>query len=111
MGVRRSQRGVVDQARRIFLRAYTRGTWGLPGGDYEGVAERLTAAGYPTTINDLKYARRQKNEPVEHAVPADAPGIADFVRDVLQMFPTFEWWRLTGCRVRLLEQTPQVIVA
>ena len=36
-GINRSaKKGVVDQARRLFIRAYRRRTWGLPGGDYKG---------------------------------------------------------------------------
>ena len=90
MGVRRSSGGVVDQARRVFLRAYVRGLWGLPGGDYKGIAEWLTAAGYPTSENDLKNAKRAK-DPVERAIPADAPGVADFVRTIQDRFPKFAW--------------------
>ena len=77
----------------MFLRAYARGWWGLPGGDYKGIAGWLTAAGYPTSESDLKNARRAK-DPLEHAIPAGAPGVADFVRTVRDRFPNFEWRRL-----------------
>ena len=93
MGVRRSKGGVVDQARRTLLRAYTRGLWGLPGGDYKETAEWLTAAGYPTRVSDLKNAKRAK-DPVGGAIPLDAPGIAEFVQTVRERFPNFKWPRL-----------------
>ncbi|MCZ6576635.1 MAG: hypothetical protein O6950_09365 [Gammaproteobacteria bacterium] len=109
-GVRRSQRGVADQARRTFLRAYTRGWWGLPGGQYKAVAGWLTSAGYPTSENDLKNAKRA-SDPVERAIPANAPGIADFVRTILDHFPNFEWHRLVDGEVRGLHEFPQVMAA
>jgi hypothetical protein len=47
-GVRRSKHGVVQQALRIFRKAYAKSRWGLPGKSYREAAERLTTAGYPT---------------------------------------------------------------
>ena len=105
LGIRRSKGGVVVQARRLFLRAYTRGWWGLPGGDYSDMADWLTAEGYPTSINDIKNAKRAK-APIDHAIPANAPGIAQFLDSVLGRFPTFEWRRLVDGKVRGLEEKP-----
>ena len=54
---------LVDQAKRMFLKAYALGLWGLEGKNYAEAAERLTEAGYPTSENDLKNAKRSKVAP------------------------------------------------
>jgi len=54
---------LVDQAKRMFLKAYAQGLWNLSGGDYANAAKRLTAAGYPTSANDLKNAKRSNVAP------------------------------------------------
>jgi hypothetical protein len=92
--VRRSAKGPVDQARRIVVRAYRHGRWGLPGRDYKAAAADLTDAGYPTTEQDFKNAGRAKGALPEQAIPADAPGVREFVRAVLTIWPEFEWRRL-----------------
>lgn len=56
--------------------------------------------GYPTSENDLKNAKRA-NDPVEHAIPANAPGVAGFVRTVRDRFPNFEWRRLVDGKIPL----------
>jgi hypothetical protein len=73
-GVHRSSKGVVDQARRLVVRAYRFQQWGLPGGDYKVAASSLTQAGYPTTEQDFKNAGRAKGRLTEHLIPADAHG-------------------------------------
>lgn len=93
-GIRRSREGPVDQARRLVLRAHVRRRWGLPGGNYKETANRLTAAGHPTTEQDFKNARRGPDELRENLIPADAPGIRDFIDAVLMIWPAFEWRRL-----------------
>jgi hypothetical protein len=93
-GIRRSARGLVGQAKRLLLRAYGRRKWGLPGGDYRKGADSLTAAGYPTTEQDFKNALRARLDPPEKTIPADAPGISNFVRAVLSIWPEFAWTRL-----------------
>ena len=92
-GVRRSRKGVIDQARRLFLRAYARGEWGLPGQKYFEVAEWLSSEGYPTSEMDLKNAMR-RGTLVENTIPGNFPGISDMVRKILQRYPNFEWWRM-----------------
>ena len=101
-GVRRSSRGPVDQARRIVVRAYRHRAWGLPGGDYEGAAARLTAAGYPTAEQDFKNAGRAKSRLIEHLIPADAEGIGYFVVAVMSIWPEFEWRRLVKGKIENL---------
>jgi hypothetical protein len=93
-GVHRSSKGPIDQARRLVVRAYRFRQWGLPGGDYRVAAARLTAAGYPTTEQDLKNAGRAKGRLVEHLIPADAEGVREFAAAVLSIWPEFEWRRL-----------------
>src|SRR5207302_4005186 len=73
-GIRRSPKGPVEQARKIFLRAYVAGSWGLPGGNYREAAARLTEEGYPTTEKDFKNARRGMRSLPEGVIPGDAPG-------------------------------------
>jgi hypothetical protein len=70
----------------------------LPGGDFKGAAERLTQAGYPTTEDDFKNAgRAPKGGPTpEHAIPADASGIPEFIDAVSSIWPSFEWCRLVS---------------
>ncbi len=104
-GVRRSPKGPVDQARRLFMRAYRRRLWGLPGLDYKAAAERLTAAGYPTTEQDFKNAARAKGGVPEQVIPADAPGVWDFLQTVRRLWPEFEWWRLVQGGADLRERT------
>ncbi len=86
--------GIVRQAHRMFLRAYVMQEWGLPGRDYEGAANALTALGYPTSVQQLKDAKRSKRKLAERAIPAAAPGVRDFVRAILTVWPEFQWWRL-----------------
>jgi hypothetical protein len=95
-GIRRSRKGPVDQARRLVLRAYVRRLWGLPGGGYRDAAERLTAAGYPTTEQDFKNALRAKGGVPEQVIPADAAGVREFVAAASAIWPEFDWQRLAG---------------
>ena len=56
----------------LFLRAWTRGEHGLPGGGYADLAELLTKAGYPTSIDAIKKARRRGElTPIELVTEAD----------------------------------------
>lgn len=96
-GVKRSQRGTHDQARRLVIWAYVLGFWGLPGHDYEAAARALTAAGYTTKAQDFKNAkRRHKQPPPDHTIPADGPGVREFVHAVLTIWPEFNWQRLVN---------------
>lgn len=68
-GIRATNKGVVDVFRRLFLRAYTQELCGLTKSmSYGELAGRLTDHGYPTTVDEVKNARRAKF--IEHAVPA-----------------------------------------
>ncbi len=90
-GLRARGDGPLGLARRTFLRAYAQGAWGLPGGAYPVLAAWLTGAGYPTTVTELKNAKRLKL--VEGAVPA-AEDVLALVAVIRQRFPGFEAARL-----------------
>jgi hypothetical protein len=95
LGINRSTRGIVDQARRLIVQAYAVGAWGLPGGNFKAAASALTTAGYPTSEKDFKNARqRPKPLPETGAFPADAIGIPDFIAAVRRLWPTCETERL-----------------
>ena len=87
------------QAKSTFLKAYTRGLWGLPGGVYKAVADYLTKGGYKTTVSDLKYAKRSKNEPVANAIPVDEE-VAKLIQCLFEGFPQFEWEKLVTVDTR-----------
>jgi len=98
-GVRRTRGGVVQQALRIVLRAYVWQEWGLkrngPGSSDREVAEKLSAAGYPTNENAFKNAaKRNPMAPLDlpkHAIPAEASGVRDLVLFLLDLWPAFKW--------------------
>ena len=92
-GVRRTKGGTQDQARRVFLRAAAHGEWGLQREPYRDVADKLTAAGFPTSINDLKKARL-KGPPPAHAVPRAAEGMSEFIDTVSELWPAFDSARM-----------------
>jgi hypothetical protein len=106
-GVHRTSKGVVDQARRLVVRAYRYKQWGLPGGDYRAAAARLTQAGYPTTEQDFKNAGRAKGSLTEQLIPADAPGIAEFVKTVSSIWLAFDWQRLVKGEIENLRSRPK----
>jgi hypothetical protein len=95
-GIHRSKGGPVDQSRRLFLRAYVRRCWGLPGGAYKRAAERMTVAGYAATEQDFKNALRSKAGVPESLIPADAPGVREFVKAMIVIWPEFEHGRLVA---------------
>jgi hypothetical protein len=98
-GIRRCKGGVVQQALRIVRKAYVWQVWGLrrrgPDSSYRVVAERLTAAGYPTKEHDFKNASRDDNPAVPlNVIPADAPGVRGLVLALLELWPSFHWKHL-----------------
>jgi hypothetical protein len=89
-GMNATKEGLIGKVRRTVLRAYTSGRWGLPGGGYEAFSIYLTEAGYPTSVDDLKNAKRKSSELVEGAFPASQE-VMIFVQLILRRFPAFEW--------------------
>ena len=100
-GVRRSRKGVVDQARRMLVRAWVRGLWGLPPLRQQGIADLLTKAGYTTSLNDVKKAKTRDGDPKPHTIPAGGPGVREFIRAVLCLCPTFEHRQLVDQEIDL----------
>ncbi len=111
-GVRRGPDGVVGQARKLVLKAYTLRKWGFKNGrTYRAFADHLTAAGFLTSEMDVRNAKRAKFDLIKHAVPADGPGVADFVQAVLAFEPDFEWTALVDGEVRGLAGVPHAKAA
>jgi hypothetical protein len=94
-GVRRGQGGMLGQLKRTFLQAYTNEEWGLPGGDYTGLAEYLTEHGYQTSITDIKNSKRRKGELLQNAYPRTDEVMA-FIKLIRDRHPDFEWEMLVG---------------
>ena len=92
-GMNATKEGLIGKVRRTVLRAYTRGQWGLPGGGYEAFSAYLTEAGYPTSVDDLKNAKRSSADLAEGAFPATRE-VMTFIRLMLLRYPAFEWTRL-----------------
>lgn len=86
--VRATTNGVADVLRRLFLRAYTQGLCGLTKEKtYTELADWLTQQGYPTTVDEIKNAKRAKF--VEHAVPATRR-VMELARVLEKGFPSIE---------------------
>jgi hypothetical protein len=96
-GVRRGPGGPVAQAKRLFIRAWVRGEWGLPGGAYRETAAALTEMGHDAKEQDFKNAaRRYRRHPTpEHMIPADAVGVAELIAAVKAKWPEFDAGKLT----------------
>jgi hypothetical protein len=78
--------------KRVFLQAGRLGKWGIafePRG-LRSVAEILTAAGFPTTKEDITYAGRRSAPLLEHCVPWVLETRA-LLRVILLQFPNFEF--------------------
>jgi hypothetical protein len=82
-GVRRSKHGIVQQALRVFFKAFFWQKWGLirgKGRDFRWAAEQLTAAGHKVKEQDIKNAGRSDDLHVpENVIPAGASGIRELV--------------------------------
>lgn len=93
-GIRRTAEGEVGVLRRVFLRAYAKGVWGIKRTyTYAALAEWLTQQGYPTSASEVKNAARSKL--VENVVP-----VTDEVRQLLTVlhaeFPSLELTKFVG---------------
>lgn len=87
-GIRTTNKGVVDVFRRLFLRAYTQGLCGLSKSmTYGELADWLTSQGYPTTVDELKNAKRAKF--VERSVPP-TPRVLKLADVLEEGFPGIE---------------------
>jgi hypothetical protein len=79
----------------LFLRAWARRALGLPGGSYTVLAEAVTAAGFPVTLDAVKKARSRGALP-EHALDALTPADERFLAWALARWPGFEVERLVA---------------
>lgn len=80
--------GSVGLLRRLFLRAYTQEKYGLQKSmSYPELAAWLSATGYPTTVDELKNAKRAKI--VENTVPKNV-SVTVLCTVFLAQFPAFE---------------------
>ncbi|MDU8943485.1 DNA polymerase [Ovoidimarina sediminis] len=53
---------LVDQCKRQFLKDFAHDKKSIKRGTYEELADWLTSIGYPTSINDVKNAKRSKSD-------------------------------------------------
>lgn len=87
-GIRATNKGIVDVFRRLFLRAYTQGLCGLTKTmTYGELADWLTLQGYPTTVDEVKNAKRAKF--VELSVPS-TPRVLKLADVLKEGFPSIE---------------------
>ena len=68
----RAKGTLFEQAKREWLRAYANAENGHSGGRYKEIAAALTDAGYPTTVTDLKNAKRAKPSPIDWSAEVNA---------------------------------------
>jgi hypothetical protein len=92
-GIKRTKEGIAGQAKRLIVRAYVISEWGLGTGTYREFADLLTEAGYPTTKDTLKNAKRSPLKLQDGQIPVD-PEVIKLVKVILEAYPGFEWWRL-----------------
>lgn len=87
-GINATSEGSVGLARRLFLRAYAQGAWGLTRSmSYPALADWLTAKGYPTKVDEVKNAKRATL--VIGVVPATIP-VTTFLDILGQQFPELD---------------------
>jgi hypothetical protein len=77
----------------LFLRAWTRQELGLAGGSYPALAEAMTDAGFPVTVDAIKKARSRGGLP-EHAMDALTLDEERFLAWAFTRWPEFEAERL-----------------
>lgn len=83
--------GALGLLRRAFLRAYTRGLWGLDKGimSYSELAQYLSSIGVETGVNDVKNASRGNQPPQDHIVPR-LDAVMNIVAALQAKFITFD---------------------
>jgi len=78
--------------KRLFLRAFVRGQWGLEDVDItrEDLAYWLSAEGYQTNIDDIANAKRKGATLVSNAVPVTKYSLK-LLEIILSKFPAFQY--------------------
>ena len=87
-GVLTGRGSVVDQAKRMFLKAYTNKLWGLSGVEYQELSDWLTSRGYPTKVSDVKYSKKSKVD-AEQLCNLKGEAVDAFKAVLLERFPNF----------------------
>lgn len=88
LGINATAEGAVGLARRLFLRAYAQGSWGLTRTmSNPQLAAWLTAQGYPTKADELKNAKRF---PLVDGVVPDTPQVRALLDTLKVQFPALE---------------------
>jgi hypothetical protein len=88
LNAKRDSSGVVDVARRVFLRAFAQSAFGLTKTmPYPELAAWLTSKGYSTNSNDLRTAKREVL--IGGALP-HTRRVLDFLGVVSKEFPTLQ---------------------
>ena len=80
----------MDQAKRMFLKAYTNKLWGLSGVEYQELADWLTSKGYPTKLSDVKYAKRSTVD-VDQFENLHSSELDAFKAVLLERYPNLEF--------------------
>jgi hypothetical protein len=87
-GINATAEGSVGLARRLFLRAYAQGAWGVSRTmTYAELADWLTLQGYPTKNDEVKNAKRASL--VVGVVPATA-AVTILLNILVRQFPTLD---------------------
>jgi hypothetical protein len=88
VGINATAEGSVGLARRVFLRAYAQGAWGVTRTmSYPQLAAWLTDQGYPTKADEVKNAKRA---PLVGGVVPDTPQVRALLGILKAQFPALE---------------------
>ena len=94
------------------MKAFTLRQWGFKAErTYQDFSDHLTAAGYPTTVTDIKNAKRAKFELVENSIPHDFPEVFNLIGVILLFDHEFRWSKLVDGEMREMDLTPHAEVA
>lgn len=103
-GINATAEGSIGLLRRLFLRAYTQGAWGLARSmTYPALAAWLTGNGYPTTLEEVKNAKRATL--VEGVVPLTLQ-VKSLLDILASQFPNLDLTRFLVSDGRLLGGPP-----
>ena len=101
-GIKRTKTGSAGLLLRMFLRAYTRKTWGLRKSmTYIELAQWLTREGFKTSDNTVKNASRPASILEEGGVPY-SPEVVTLLKLILVSFPEFNLQKLFSTEDYLL---------
>lgn len=88
LGIHFTKEGAVGLLRRVFLRAYMQGAWGLtPTKGASELAAWLTGKGYKTTRDQVNYAKKSKL--VAKVIPR-TPEVETLLTQLMDEYPSIE---------------------